>query len=87
MGEMIIVSKEDLKSLLTETIESVLEKWGKPSNEERPDSMTLDEALLLLFQHGYPTSKGKIYKLTSTKQMPHRKYGNRLVFSRQEILA
>ncbi|WP_418408883.1 helix-turn-helix domain-containing protein [Alistipes sp.] len=33
-----------------------------------------------------PTSKAKIYKLTSSGEIPHRKYGNKLVFSRQELL-
>ena len=40
----------------------------------------------LLREQGYPTSKAKIYKLTSTNLIPYRKYGNRLVFSRRELL-
>jgi hypothetical protein len=43
--------------------------------------------LELLRENGYPTSKGKIYKLSSANQLPHRKYGNKLVFSRRDLLA
>ena len=43
-------------------------------------------ALDLLREHGYPTSKGKLYKLTSANLMPHRKYSNKLLFSRRELL-
>ncbi len=40
----------------------------------------------MLDDYGMPTSKAKIYKLTSSGEIPHRKYGNKLVFSRQELL-
>lgn len=42
--------------------------------------------LELLREHGYPTSKAKIYKLTSAGTIPCKVYGNKLVFSRKEIL-
>lgn len=39
----------------------------------------------MLDEYGMPTSKAKIYKLTSAGEIPHRKYGNKLVFSRKEL--
>ena len=51
-----------------------------------PDTIALSGALELLRDNGYPTSRAKIYKLTSARLLPHRKYGNRLVFSRRELL-
>jgi hypothetical protein len=45
-------------------------------SKEPPDTITLAAALELLRENGYPTSKGKIYKLTSANLLPHRKYGN-----------
>lgn len=50
------------------------------------DTISLSAALEMLNDYGMPTSKAKIYKLTSTGEIPHRKYSNKLVFSRQELL-
>ena len=51
-----------------------------------PETMTLDSAVNFLKENGYPTSKGKLYKLTSKKEVPHFKYGHKLVFSRSDLL-
>ena len=50
------------------------------------DTISLSAALEILNDYGMPTSKAKMYKLTSTAEIPHRKYSNKLVFSRQELL-
>ena len=50
------------------------------------DTISLSAALEMFDDYGMPTSKAKIYKLTSANEIPHRKYGNKLFFSRQELL-
>lgn len=86
MKEIIITTPEELRTLIEEAVKSSI----SPPPEQRaepPDTITLTAALDLLREHGYPTSKGKIYKLTSANLLPHRKYGNKLVFSRRDLLA
>lgn len=85
MKEIIIVTPEELAALVEKSVSSALES-SKPLKAD-PDPVDLNNAVRFLSEHGYPTSKAKIYKLTSSGHIPFRKYGNRLVFSRKELLA
>ena len=84
MNNLILTTPEELRAIVGEAIAEHLPK--QINQEPQPDSITLTVALELLAENGYPTSRAKIYKLTSAGAMPHRKYGNKLVFSRKEIL-
>lgn len=86
MKEIIITTPEELRTLIEEAVKSSV-RPPKLQQAEPPDTITLSAALDILREHGYPTSKGKIYKLTSANLLPHRKYGNKLVFSRRDLLA
>ena len=83
MNPIIVTTPEELRAIVREAVSTVL-----PKNEPTPqsDTITLTDALELLCQHGFPTSKAKMYKLTSTGEVPCRTYGNKLVFSRKELL-
>ncbi len=87
MNELIITTPEQLRTLIEEAVRSSMHSPPVGQAKEPPDTITLATALELLGENGYPTSKGKIYKLTSANQLPHRKYGNKLVFSRRDLLA
>jgi hypothetical protein len=85
MSNIILTTPEELKAIVQDAVSGLLSK--SPVKEESlPDTITLATALDLLVEHGYPTSRAKVYKLTSAGAMPHRKYGNKLVFSRKELL-
>lgn len=84
MSNLIITTPEELRAIVGEAIAQHLPK--QTAKESLPDTITLTTALELLAENGYPTSRAKIYKLTSAGTMPHRKYGNNLVFSRAELL-
>jgi hypothetical protein len=86
MSEIIITTPEQLRTLIEEAVRSTLHPSQIKQAKEPPDTITLAAALELLSENGYPTSKGKIYKLTSANQLPYRKYGNKLVFSRRDLL-
>ena len=83
MSSIIVTTSEELKAIVSEAVSRVL-----PEQKDEPviDTITLTDALELLAQHGFPTSKAKMYKLTSTGKIPCRTYGKKLVFSRKEIL-
>lgn len=83
MMQIVITSTEELKAI----IRDVLSEQTEPiATGVQSDNINLSKAIELLNEWGYPTSKAKIYKLTSTGAMPCRKYGNKLIFSREELL-
>jgi hypothetical protein len=84
MSNIILTTPDELRAIVSEAISGA---FPKPvSNPSQIDTITLNDALELLKEHGYPTSKAKLYKLTSTGNIPCKTYGNKLVFSRKEIL-
>ena len=84
MLNIIVTTPEELRAIVSEAVSGILPKQA--STQPLIDTMTLNDTLELLKEHGYPTSKAKIYKLTSTGKIPCKTYGNKLVFSRKEIL-
>lgn len=84
MSNIILTTPDELRAIVSEAISGV---FPKPHSNPSPiDTITLNDALELLKEHGYPTSKAKIYKLTSSGDIPCKTYGNKLVFSRKELL-
>jgi hypothetical protein len=84
MQNIILTTPEELRAIVSEAVSCILPK--PVSNQSGIDTITLNDALDLLKEHGYPTSKAKIYKLTSAGTIPCKVYGNKLVFSRKAIL-
>lgn len=84
MEKIILTTPEELREIIVEAVSGKI--TGSETPKELPDSITLETAIRVLEESGYPTSKAKIYKLTSSGSMPFKKYGNKLVFSRKELL-
>ncbi len=84
MTNIILTTSEELRAIISEEVSKALPVGY--SQKEIPDTITLDTAIQVLEEFGFPTSKAKIYKLTSAGAMPFRKYGNKLVFSRKELV-
>lgn len=83
MMQIVVTSAKELKAI----IRDVLSEQTEPTaTGVLSGNLNLNRAIHLLNELGYPTSKAKIYKLTSTGAMPCRKYGNKLIFSREELL-
>lgn len=82
MTQIVVTSAEELKAI----IRDVLSERTEPTTGVEPDNITLNRVVELLNGLGFPTSKAKIYKLTSTGSIPCRKYGSKLIFSRKELL-
>ena len=68
MGNIILTTPDELRAIVSEALSGVLPKTA--SNQSQIDTITLNDALELLREHGYPTSKAKIYKLTSAGTIP-----------------
>ena len=84
MGNIILTTPDELRAIVSEALSCIVPKTT--SSQLQIDTLTLNDTLELLREHGYPTSKAKIYKLTSAGTIPCKVYGNKLVFSRKDIL-
>lgn len=86
MNQIILTTPEELRAIVSETVSQTLAGLRMPMKDE-PDNLTPDAAVGVLEQHGFLISKARLYKLTSKGDVPFRKYGNKLLFSRKELLA
>lgn len=84
MPNIIVTTPEELRAIVSEAVSGVLPKQAP--GQSQIDTITLNDALELLKKHGYPTSKAKIYKLTSTGKIPCKTYGNKLALSRLKAM-
>ena len=84
MGNIILTTPDELRAIVNEALSGIVPKTA--FNQSQIDTLTLNDTLELLREHGYPTSKAKIYKLTSAGTIPCKVYGNKLVFSRKDVL-
>lgn len=85
MTNIILTTPEELRAIVSETVSQTLAGLAVPKNE--PDNLTPDAAVEVLEQHGFLISKARLYKLTAKGEVPFRKYGNKLLFSRKELLS
>lgn len=83
MMQIVVTSAEELKAIIRDVL---LEQTEPTTVGVQSDNINLSRAIELLNKWGYPTSKAKMYKLTSTGALPYRKYGNKLIFSHMELL-
>lgn len=77
--ELIVTTLEQLEAVINRAVYSALNQ--KAQQPVLSDRCSLEDALELT-----GLSKSTIYKLTSSKEVPHKRFGNRLVFSRKELL-
>ena len=84
MNNIIVTTPEELRAIISDVLANTILQASK--TKEPPDNITLDTAIRILEESGFPTSKAKIYKLTSAGTIPFRKYGNKLIFSQKELL-
>jgi len=84
MAGIIVLTEEQLQEAIYKGVSRYFST--NKSVEELPDTVNLDNAQNTLEEFGFSTSKAKLYKLTSTGNIPHRKYGNKLIFSRKELI-
>lgn len=86
MNQIIVTTPEELRAIVSETVSQTLAGLTY-TQKELPDNLTPDAAVEALEQHGFLISKARLYKLTAKGEVPFRKYGNKLLFSRKELLS
>jgi len=85
MDDLIILKKADLAEVIREEFNKILE-CAKPSQLERKQTLTLDEAVVYLNESGFEIAKSSIYRLTSTNQIPFHRFGERKIIFRADEL-
>lgn len=84
MTAIVITEEAKLRKIIQEEVAKVIPEAASPLEEI--DTITLENAITFLEEQGYPVSKAKMYKLTSANQIPYKKFGQKLVFSRKDLL-
>ena len=87
MANIIVATEEQIQ----EAVLSAVSKFFSGNQQamfssDLPDTLSMPNALKVLEDNGFPTSKAKLYKMTSQEQIPFMKYGNKLVFSRKALI-
>lgn len=62
-----------------------LQKIANQKEQPKPDTMTTEELLEFVAEHGYPMTRATVYDLTHKKQIPYTKRRKRIIFSRRDI--
>lgn len=87
---------EVLKLLMKGAVEDYLTESGvlaaiaaipAKATKKENEGLNAEEALEFLNANGYPIKKGQLYKETSEKTIPYKKFGNKLHFKAHELLA
>lgn len=78
--ELIITTPEQLQLVVSNAIKKALAANATPP-PQKPDRCTFDEAIEIT-----GLSKSKLYKLTASNEIPYKRYSNRLIFSRKDLL-
>jgi hypothetical protein len=87
MADIVVATEEQIEEIVFKAISRYFSENNKEiSSTKLPDTLNLSGALKVLEEHGFPTSKAKLYKMTSLGQIPFMKYGNKLVFSRKSLV-
>jgi len=60
---------------------------NKLSSQPETKRMSTNEAIKFIVQQGFPISKSKLYKLTSEGKIPHEKFGMRVLFKQDNLVA
>lgn len=87
MANIIVATEEQIQ----EAVFNVVSKFFSGNQQvapsfDLPDTLSMPNALKVLEDNGFLTSKAKLYKMTSQEQIPFMEYGNKLVFSRKALI-
>lgn len=85
MSNIIVTEEDKLRAIVQEELSKIFPP-AKQTQKIEIDTITLSDALALLREYGYPTSKAKMYKLSALGSIPCKKFGQKLVFSRKDLL-
>ena len=87
MANIIVATEEQIQEAVFNAVSKFFSGNQQAiSCSDLPDTLSMPNALKVLEDNGFPTSKAKLYKMTSQEQIPFMKYGNKLVFSRKALI-
>lgn len=74
------IDKNDLTEVIANIVRETIQNLPKPKEDVKVDRIDIDEVSLLT-----GLKIPQIYKLTHRNEIPFKKFGKRLVFSRKEV--
>lgn len=84
MSEIIVTTTENIKNIVSDSVEKILKKYLGNSrvNDVRsePNYLNVNELIIYLREKGIKMSKSTIYKLTMNNEIPFQRFGNREIF-------
>ena len=88
---IIVTTPSQLQAMITAAVRSAVvptlsELRKRRDPEITSDNLPLPDAVKFLNEHGCPIKQKHIYNLVYWRKIPYRKCGQRLVFSRTELL-
>lgn len=92
MSEVVIVtSRDELEAAVEKALHSVMPKIfieaQRKKDVHETDRISVSDAVDFLEKEGAPTTRSTIYNLIYNRRIPFSKLGNRVVFSKKELLA
>ncbi|WP_302385697.1 helix-turn-helix domain-containing protein [uncultured Alistipes sp.] len=90
MNEIIVTTPEQLQTTIEAAVVKALEAYNKKptvSNGIENDNLTIEEAAAFLSDNGCKISVQTIYTKKGQGEIPYRKIGARLIFSKKALLS
>lgn len=92
MSEVVIVaSRDELEAAVEKALRSVMPKIFIETQHKKDahetDRLSISGAVDFLEREGAPTTRSTLYNLIYNRRIPFSKLGNRVVFSKKELLA
>jgi len=82
--EQLPAAVSEMLSDISEIKKILLKKHKREPTDSK--KISLNDAIVFISNNGVKVSRSKLYKLTSSKQIPFSKFNNKLVFNESEIL-
>ena len=85
--QVIVLTPEQLQAMIDKSVNALLNKLKRHDNIINDnDIINIDEAVFFLKKNGVPLARNYIYTLTHQKEIPYKKNGKYVVFSKKELL-
>ncbi|QMU30130.1 helix-turn-helix domain-containing protein [Adhaeribacter radiodurans] len=82
--ELILTTPDELEAVISRAVSKAI---NKQSPQLPSDRCNKEEAIQFLNEQGYKISESRFYKLTAANELPAKRFGSRLVFSRKELIS
>lgn len=87
---VIVTTPAQLQTIISDAVNAILPKLADFRRKNEPvetDGMNVEDAARFITEQGIPATRATLYNLVYKEAIPYKKFGRRVVFSKQELLA